>query len=243
MKRKLCIAIHDVSPATWPQCERLLDMLATLGRHPVTLAVVPEWHGASPIDRAPEFRRRIDACIADGAEIALHGYRHLDESRSTANWFARRLLTAGEGEFAALGESEAESRLERGRAMLAACGWQGGGFIPPAWLASDGALEALAHSSFTYTSSQLTLMRLRDRSIIDAPCITVSARSRWRRAASKLWLQAAERATSSAPLIRVALHPADAAHEDIVECWRDLLGRLLASRTAVTKSQAVKECA
>lgn len=243
MKRRLCIAIHDVSPATWPQCERLLRMLAMLGHNPVTLAVVPDWHGESRIDRAPQFRERIDACLADGAEVALHGYRHLDDGTGRASWLARHVLTAGEGEFAALVAPEATARLERGCAMLAKCGWYAAGFIPPAWLTSDGALEALAHSSFTYTSSQLALMRLADRTTVDAPCITVSARSAWRRGASKLWLRAAERATASAPLVRVALHPVDAAHEDIARCWRELIARLLASRTAVTKSQAVAACA
>src|SRR3954470_1625745 len=81
VKRKLCIAIHDVSPATWPHCERLLKLLRTLGRLPVTLAVVPDFHGKARVDRAPWFAHAVDAHVAQGAEVALHGYRHLDESR------------------------------------------------------------------------------------------------------------------------------------------------------------------
>ena len=44
MKRTLCIALHDVAPATWPRCERLLAMLDGIGARAVTLLVVPDFH-------------------------------------------------------------------------------------------------------------------------------------------------------------------------------------------------------
>jgi predicted deacetylase len=244
VKRKLCIAIHDVSPATWPDCERLLRLLRTLGRLPVTLAVVPDFHGKARVDRAPWFAHAIDACIAEGAEVALHGYRHLDDSRPPSNvrsWVQRRVLTAGEGEFAALSAGEAASRIQQGQNLLKACGWRATGFIPPAWLAGEGTRQALRKSPFVYTSSQFTLSRLADGLVIDAPCVTVSARSSWRRAASKLWLNAIETATAGTPLLRIAMHPVDAEHEDVRKQWRELIARLLARRTALTKHQAVTE--
>jgi len=58
---RLCIALHDVAPATWPQCVRLLDLVDALGAPPVTLLVVPDWHAQGRIDAAAEFCRAIDS--------------------------------------------------------------------------------------------------------------------------------------------------------------------------------------
>src|SRR4051812_48561956 len=197
MIRRLCIAIHDVSPATWPHCEKLLRMIDSFGRLPMTLAVVPDFHGSGRIDRAPWFKRIIDEYIEAGAEVALHGYRHWDEAPEPATMrekIQRRMLTASEGEFAALSTPEARLRIQRGQALFKDCGWQASGFIPPAWLAGEGTLKALRQSSIIYMSWRMTLQRLFDGAVIDAPCITVSARSAWRRVASKLWLTAIESA-------------------------------------------------
>ena len=44
MSAQLCIAVHDVAPATWRQCARLFDLVDALGAPPLTLLVVPDWH-------------------------------------------------------------------------------------------------------------------------------------------------------------------------------------------------------
>ena len=247
-RRGLCIALHDVAPATWPDCEKLLRLLEPLGRPPVTLAVVPQYHGGARIDRAPWFVRDVNAHVAAGAEVALHGLRHLDDGVDAggdagggpADWVRRRLLTAGEGEFAALPLAEADARIRRGLDMLHACGWSPSGFIPPAWLAGEGARRALEHSPLVYTSSHWELLRLPDGVRIAAPCITVSARAAWRRAASRLWVGAMRQATAGVPLLRVALHPADARHPDMALRWQELIARLLESRAPMTKAEAVR---
>jgi len=248
VQRGLCIALHDVAPATWPDCGALLRLLEPLGRPPVTLAVVPQYHGGARVDHAPWFVRDVNAHVAAGAEVALHGLRHLDDGaddsggavRGPADWLRRRMLTAGEGEFAALPLAEAEFRIRRGLDMLQACGWQAAGFIPPAWLAGRGTRAALERSSLAYTSSHWELLRLRDGARIAAPCITVSARSAWRRAASRLWVRTMREATAGVPLLRIALHPADARHPDVALRWQELIARLLESRTPMTKADAVR---
>lgn len=242
MRRELCIAIHDVAPATWRECETLLKMLERLGSPAVTLLVVPDYHRRGRVDDASWFVAALGAWIAGGAEVALHGYYHLDEApapRDPWSWLRRRLLTAAEGEFAALTVGEAEARIVRGRSQLEACGWQISGFVPPAWLAGPGTRAALRRSSFSYTSSRLGLLRLADGVRISAPCITTSARSPWRRFASRAWLQTMAVACAQAPLLRVALHPADASNPVLVAQWRRLIERLLGDRTALTKGQAV----
>ena len=244
MTRNLCIAIHDVAPATWPECAALLKMLERLGSSlPVTLLIVPDYHRAGRVDAARWFVRAVDAHVAAGAEIALHGYYHLDEapaSRKPANWLRRRLLTDGEGEFAALTTEEAAARIAHGRARLEACGWSVAGFVPPAWLAGEAACEAIRRCSLGYTSSRFGLTRLADGARLSAPCITASVRSSWRRLGSRLWLTAMEAATAEAPLLRIALHPSDARDPGMARRWAHLIERLLVQRKALTKSQALE---
>lgn len=242
MSARLCIAMHDVAPATWPQCARLLDLVDALDAPPVTLLVVPDWHAQGRIDAAPEFRRAIDARVARGDEVALHGYFHRDDApapRSPAAWLRRRVLTAGEGEFAALDAATAESRLRTGLELLRRQGWHIDGFVPPAWLAGAATRSALQRTGLRWTSTHTALIALdrRGEERIAAPCLTASPRSRWRRAASRAFLHAGLRLTARAPLVRVGLHPADADHADLLACWRDVLTELLAKREAMTKSQ------
>jgi len=243
---RLCIAVHDVAPATWPQCVRLLDLVDALGAPPVTLLVVPDWHAQGRIDAAPKFCRAIDARIARGDEVALHGYFHRDDAptpRSPAAWLRRRVLTAGEGEFAALDADVAESRLRAGLDLLRRQGWAVDGFVPPAWLAGAAARRALQRTDLRWTSTHTALIAL-DRSGEErfaAPCLTASPRSHWRRAASRAFLHAGLRLSARAPLVRVGLHPADADHDDLIACWRVVLTTLLAARQAATKSQALRE--
>jgi uncharacterized protein len=240
----VCIALHDVAPATWPQCERLLHLLDDIGAVAITLLIVPDFHHRGRIDAAPEFVRAVEHRMRRGDEIALHGYDHLDHAsppRTPHAWMRRRVLTAGEGEFSALSFGEAYACIDRGLEIFERLGWQTEGFVPPAWLASAGTRDALRKFSLRYTSTHTALVDLRSGNRIAAPCLTASPRSAWRRAASKVWLGAMEKITAHAPLIRIGLHPGDADHADLMIFWRELLTRMLRSRRAVTKSQALDE--
>lgn len=239
----LCIALHDVAPATWPQCEALLDLLDGLGASPLTLLVVPDWHARGRIDADRGFVRAIERRRARGDEIALHGYYHRDDApppRAPWDWLRRRVLTAGEGEFAALSVDLAEARLRRGRDLFARLDWPVEGFVAPAWLAGAGAHEAMRRVGLRWTSTHTALVDLDDERRIAAPCLTASPRSRWRRAASGAWLRAGARLVARAPLLRIGLHPADAAHPQLVAVWRELLTRLLGERELLTKTQALR---
>jgi predicted deacetylase len=243
MIRYLCIALHDVAPATWPQCARLLAMLDELGAAPVTLLVVPDFHGRGAVERHPNFIASIETRRARGDEIALHGYTHRDDAsapRTPAQWLRRRFLTAGEGEFAALGHDEAQQRIDNGHAMLSRLGWPVAGFVPPAWLASAGTRDALGCADLRYTSTPGSLIDLRYDRAIDAPCITASSRSAWRRTASRAWLRTLRHLTKNAAVLRIGLHPVDADHPVMLRSGRALLLDVLADRTPVTKLHAVE---
>ncbi|MEP6485572.1 MAG: polysaccharide deacetylase family protein, partial [Rudaea sp.] len=188
MMRHVCIALHDVAPPTWPQCARLLAMLYELDATPVTLLVVPDFHGLGSIETDTDFVAAIDARRARGDEVALHGYTHRDDApspRTPYRWFLRRVLTAGEGEFSALDRDEAQRRIDAGLALFSRLQWSVFGFVPPAWLAGDGARDALSLSELRYTSTHRTLIDLRCDHSIDAPCLTASSRSAWRRTLSR----------------------------------------------------------
>src|SRR3569623_827832 len=148
----LCIALHDVAPATWPACRRLLALVDELGPVPVTLLVVPDYHHRGRVTGDPSFIRAIEARLARGDEVVVHGYHHLDEARNTASplqWIKRHVYTQSEGEFAAIDEAEAHARLMRGWEMLAIeLGWPVAGFVAPAWLLGRGAGAGdIAHRS------------------------------------------------------------------------------------------------
>ena len=244
--RALCIALHDVAPATWPQCEALLALLDELGAPPLTLLAVPDFHGRGGFEAAPAITAALRARQAHGDAIALHGLRHRDEGpppRTPTDWLRRRVLTAGEGEFAALTTVEAARRITVGRDRLYRLGFTIDGCVPPAWLTSPGTRIALATSGLRWTSSHTALHDLASGRRVAAPCLTASPRSAWRRTLSHVWLRGLLQATRTAPLLRVGLHPADALHPALLAAWRVVLQELLATRTALTKSQAVEAAA
>src|SRR6476646_8617892 len=124
--RLLAIELHDVAPATWPQCAAVLRMLDEVGATRVSLLVVPRFHdaGASADDSA--FVAALDARLARGDELVLHGLVHRDDApppRSVRGFVQRRVMTRSEGEFAALDERDAGERLAAGIAMFDALGW------------------------------------------------------------------------------------------------------------------------
>jgi len=77
----LLVSIHDVTPALGSGVLRLWDLCSREGITPA-LFVVPEWHGAWPLEHHPGFVAWLRDRAAEGAELVLHGERH-DEVGST----------------------------------------------------------------------------------------------------------------------------------------------------------------
>lgn len=150
----LCVSIHDVAPATWSDCLRLVEAVRAVADIPLTWLVVPHYHFR------PEQSLAMEACLnvalERGDELALHGYSHLDTEAGSGGLrarFLRNVYTRHEGEFAALTEAEARRRLELGLDWFAARGWTPTGFVPPAWLLGEGAWRALRDAPFAYTTT------------------------------------------------------------------------------------------
>lgn len=239
------IVLHDVSPASWPAYQDFIRAVDAIGRIPLTLLVVPDFHHQYSLDQFPDFRHAIDQRIALGDEVVLHGYYHQDDSAlrpNPLNLFMRRIYTH-EGEFYSLDELQATQRLHFGLALFKAYDWPVAGFVAPAWLMSPGARAALRRTSLSYTSDLKGLIRLPDwQRLQDTPTLVWSSRSAWRRVVSRYWNQLRLAQSLSSPLIRLGLHPNDMAHQAAVRFWLKTLETLLLTHIPLTKAQWVNSC-
>lgn len=239
MTRAVLIAIHDVAPATLEECRALAQWIHALDPcAPMTLLCVPHYHAGTLLEESVACRRWIDACITRGAEVALHGYRHRDdgpEPITAREWLQRRVLTQSEGEFATLNVRHARERIQQGLAMFQRCGWNVAGFVPPAWLMSRQVVPALRALALDYCTDGAGFHRIGTAEHLRVPVIGTSARSGWRRIASRAWLAARVRGLAATDCVRVALHPEDARHADMRAAWQSVLETLLASRQPFTK--------
>ncbi len=238
MMRALCLSIHDVAPATWVHCKTLAAAIAEVDpRLPVTLLVVPDYHGGGD-DTTPGYERWLTGRVARGDEIALHGYNHVDTAARAltfAEKVRREIYTAREGEFAALTRREAERRIAAGREWCAAHGWRVRGFVAPAWLMSDGTWQALRRFDFSYTTTLTRFCLLPDARSIRAPAIVYSSRSGWRRRVSRWWNHVLSHASEPLPLLRIGPHPADIEHPALVAHAQKIIDRARRGRVALTK--------
>lgn len=239
------VVLHDVSPHTWPACERLLEAIAAVAPVPVTLLVVADHHRRGGIEAFPEFLAAIDQRLARGDEVCVHGLVHLDESpspRSLRGWFMRHVYTAGEGEFSALRKEAAGRRLREGWDRFQALGWKTRGFVAPAWLMGRGTRCALRDGPFAYTSTRRGIVLLPEQTRLAAPSLVWSVRSPWRRRLSAILngrlLRRALADPERYPLLRLGLHPVDADHPDAVRFWQQALREALRrGRKPLTKGE------
>ena len=227
-----------MAPRTLASCRKIAEAVESIDPAlPLTLLVVPCYHGERELTR--EYLDWIEQRLARGDELALHGYTHRDDAqapRTIGEKLQRGVYTAREGEFAALARDEAIELIERGRAWFGERGWAVQGFVAPAWLVSRGTWEALACFDFLYTTT-LTRFHLLDRGIaLRAPTVVYSARSAWRRMASRGWNELLAQATRGSQLVRVGFHPADAQYDGVMTHALKLLHRLIDGREPLTKS-------
>lgn len=247
-QRMLCVSIHDVAPATWTDCLRLVEAIRAVADIPLTWLVVPHYHFRP--ERSAAMEAGLDAALARGDELALHGYSHLDTEANGGGLrarFLRNVYTRREGEFAALAHEEARRRLDLGLAWFAERGWTPSGFVPPAWLLGEGAWRALRESSFTYTTtfSHFHVLQGGNAPVapVKSPSMVYAARNHCGRWLSPRVADATAAMLADAPLIRFSLHPPDARYPELMRHTQQVLERLLASRSAVTKAECAQRLA
>jgi len=237
--RSVMLVLHDVAPETWPDYQPFVEAVDALGHVPMTWLVVPDFHRRNALSHSPAFCRLLERRLAQGDELALHGYYHADEGpppRSPREYFMRRIYTH-EGEFYGLDQAQALERLQAGMALFERQGWPLAGFVAPAWLMSEGTRQALRGLPLRYTSTPQHLYRLPDFTAIDAPGLVWSARSAWRRGMSRVLCDWRCKQLREAQTLRLGLHPVDMRHGLSRDYWLQTLQSLLAQgRVPLTKS-------
>jgi predicted deacetylase len=242
--RAFCAVLHDVAPQTWGAYGPFVALADRLGV-PLTLLVVPDFHHDGDLRHHPDFVAALDARLARGDEIALHGYFHADDAPlrgDPVDYLMRRIYTH-EAEFYRLDAQAARARLEHGLDLFAGFGWHPAGFVAPAWLLNDGTYSALTGLPLRYTSTVRELIDLRSGRGHRAPALTWSARSAWRRGLSRAFNSALLRLHQDVPLLRLGLHPVDMRHASASAFWADTVQQLLTCREPMTKSTWLDEAA
>lgn len=235
-ERWVSVTLHDVAPARWDGCTRVLRTLGALGREcgvalPVTLLVVPRWHAQHAVPDA--WLRWLQHQLRRGHGVALHGWTHHDDAPPATHWrqrLLREVYTDGEGEFAALDLRAASARLAAARAWALRHGLPDGGFVPPAWLLNEAGRRAVQAAGFDHLCTFDELVALPEGRSLRALPLVFSTRARWRRVLSCAWVPALAHHQRHAPLLRLELHPDDAEHDDVRRCWVRLLRGALHSR-------------
>lgn len=227
----LIVSIHDVTPALAADVQALWSLCASRGVEPALL-VVPQWHGAHPIEEAPSLVSWLRERAAHGAEIFLHGERH-DEAGLGRRWTDTiRALgrTAAEGEFLTLEEPAARERIERGLSRLRRLGLDPIGFVAPAWLARRDTYRAVAAAGLGFSEDEGYINLHRRATRLRVPVIRWSARSAARARVSAWVADLRWRLHRDAWVVRIALHPSDLHHPVTARSLEATLDRWLARR-------------
>ena len=209
----LLTSIHDVTPALDASVRVLWDLCRANGLTPALL-VVPDWHGAWPIERHVLFMDWVRARARDGAEIILHGERHDEVGLPRAIGDTLRAIgrTAREGEFLTLEYDAARDRIARGLLRLRDQQLEPTGFIPPAWLAREATHDVVRASGLAFSEDAGSIRLHKSGERLEAPALRWSGRGAVRAWGSRIVAAHRWRTRADTPLLRLALHPQDLAH-------------------------------
>ena len=209
----LLVSIHDVTPAHADSVDRLWRICTDRAVIPALL-VVPNWHGRWPLETHPGFVEWVRGCVAEGAEIALHGERH-DEiglGRGPLDRLRAWGKTDGEAEFLTLDPAAAGRRITRGLDLFRNLGLVPTGFVPPAWLAREGTYQAAAAAGLSFSEDDRTVRLLAAARRIASPVVRWSTRTLARAWGSVAVARGRWLLQRGADFPRIALHPSDLSH-------------------------------
>lgn len=231
----LLVSIHDVTPALAEGVARLWSLCALRGVRPALL-VVPDWHGAWPLEAHPGFVAWLRARAAEGADIVLHGERHdeVGSPRAAADAFRALGRTDREGEFLTLGEPAASERITRGREKLRAVGLEPVGFVPPAWLAREAGFRAVGAAGFAFSEDDRAIRLFPSGRRLPSPVVRWSGRSAVRAWGSLAVARARWALQQRAAYPRIALHPQDLEHPATAAALGPTLDRWLARHRPIS---------
>lgn len=242
-KQLLLASIHDVSPRSESQVDRLTAQLETFVGTRFAMLVVPNHWRSGRIRAGSPFASRLRAWSDRGVEMLLHGFYHRDEQEHRGlDRFRARFLTAREGEFLGLSRVEALKRIADGRALVEdIVGQPVTGFVAPAWLYGPGAYEALAESGVAIAEDHLRVWSPATGKVLArGPVITWASRSPMRLRSS---LAAAALLGRIVPqrVLRIGVHPADCRSPALLASIGSTLRRGARSRTPAHYSELLSD--
>ncbi len=213
----LTVEIHDVGPATYQEARTIRAALEQAGIEKPSLLIVPcfedDGHVSWDLRRHPECTDWLLGLQEAGCEIIQHGYSHRAPSPpppGLTNAFMHHVFSRGCAEFAHLTSGQAAKRIEAGRLVFSECGLDARGFVAPAWQQSSAAIAAVKRAGFEFTAFFSHVLPLSgDRRPIRSPALTFDAPGVLADYGKRALMRLIELAGRSAPLLRVAFHPAD----------------------------------
>jgi predicted deacetylase len=207
------VSLHDAHPGSRAAIAEQIGFLGAYGIKKTSILVVPEWHHEGPFTRDAGFCAAVSTWQQAGHEIVLHGYFHdrresPPENLSTVFW--TRLYTNREAEFLDLPLETARARLEQGRKLFAAQGWNASGFVAPAWLMARGLAGLLREMGFLYTTRLREIVPLQSGGEpVVSQSLCYSTRAGWRPLVSCAWNKRLFARLRRTDLVRLSLHPRD----------------------------------
>ncbi len=223
--RTAIFSIHDVAPQTLPHVVELRTMIrVAAGPVPVSLLVVPRYHGAD--DWCQASRQWLQVAARHGDEIVLHGYEHQSLDGVDGAEFGRCMTHAA-----------ACARLDAAMHRLAELGLAAGGFIAPAYAHPTTLTSALRERRLGWWATRTRLHT--DRQGRRLWSVSLGASTAWRRAASPALARSVLRLARPAAAVRLDLHPADMAHPGLRHTISALITALLAQERRVATHGAL----
>ena len=227
----LCIVIHDVAPATWRRCRKILEILETIDDFQVTLLAVPHEPGGT---RNSGFERWLRHRSERGDEIALHGFDAPKlEARNWADRLQRRVFNRRRGEFTNLPLEEANARLQSGFAWLRELNLTPSGFVAPVTKLSANAWQAVSQQPLEYTCTRHRLYLLPEARSVRVRGQAYSSASSMRRVLSVSWNELLAWMQRKQPVVRLELHPGDL-HPLSSRSWQWLASQQTRNRRVCT---------
>jgi predicted deacetylase len=240
-RRQVLVSVHDVTPAHTVRIQKIFSLFSDIGLTQYALLVVPNYHGAWPLDEHPGFAADLHRRQEAGMEIFLHGLRHDEEGLRRT--IGQALVAAGrtnrEAEFLALSPADAATRVDRGLEILHRCGLNPVGFVPPAWLFGRGTVQIIRERDLPITEGILAVTHMHWRRRLMAPALGWDTRKRWLVKACAALAALRCLVERSRGIVRLAVHPQDVDDPVAGPSLRKTLRRLLETREAVSYRTAL----
>jgi hypothetical protein len=244
MPLELFFAIHDVTPFHLNRLKRAEVLFEKWGVEKILYLLVPNYHGAHRADRDADFRAWCHRQRAFEVQWCQHGYFHIVANQAASVQrleFQGGLIGAGdhpvgstlsdEGEFRRLPAEWVRDRLIQGREVFRrTLDREPNGFIAPKWMGTRHLTEVLAELGYAWTEDDHSLCNLASGQRRWSPVITWATRSVWRKQMSLLGCPLLERLTSSMPLLRIAMHPFDFDHPEVIRSISRIIDRAKRAR-------------